>query len=357
MPSPKRLLLVEDEQDYREDIADFLRQESFEVLTAANGSEGLQQFTNFKPDMVLSDIQMPSLSGLEMLEKMNQHHTHQIGKTPFVFLTAWGDKQYCTSAKTLGCDDFLQKPVDFDMLLTTLHGKLNKWQKVESSFEHDHELMQHVLMHTLRQRIHKPINSMTSYANIMSAVDAPTQQQYVKRIDDIVQRQLIASQCMADTLCLNQKLYVLDHKPTNPVNSLWECAVFIFGFDAAVSFKVATQPEDWHAQLSMDQHLCNRMFGLWMDILSPDKSNPAFVMCEVGRYDRLHITMSKNQAVAEHWKTIDDMDLVKESSELLHRYGCELLFSQAVSRAHNASFSIAESSSQYPAIRWSFAMK
>lgn len=359
MPNAKRVLLVEDEPDYCADIADFLRQESFDVLTAANGNEGLQQFANFRPDLIISDIQMPNLSGLEMLEKMNQHYTHQIGKTPFVFLTAWGDKQYCTSAKTLGCDDFLQKPVDFDMLLTTLHGKLNKWQRVESSFEHDHALLQHVLMHTLRQRIHKPIHSMMSYAQVMNDVDIDTQKNYSKRLDEMARKQLVASQCMSDTLSLNQHMYQLDYKATNPTNTLWECAVSTFGFDVACHFAVQSSPLEWSKHIMMDQHLCNRMFGLWMDILAPQPSHPPHSLCSEARYNRIEIIIATTAQSLQHveWIALHDLDLIKDAPELLHRYGCELLFSLAVAQAHSASISIAAHTPSKPAIKWSFAAK
>lgn len=127
-----RVLLVEDEADFREDIADFLRLKAFEVEEVASGLEAMKCLQKKHYDAVLCDIMMPQIDGYELLEHQQQdiNHTH----TPFIFLTALNDATNQARARTLGCDDFLSKPVDFNVMLATLHARVNQArQRIESS--------------------------------------------------------------------------------------------------------------------------------------------------------------------------------------------------------------------------------
>lgn len=100
------ILVVDDEPELREVIAEILRELNAEVITATNGLEALEILRARPVDAVLSDIDMPVLNGLELLRE-----TKRLGiELPFVFVTAFGEKGNVLTALRLGAIDFIEKP-------------------------------------------------------------------------------------------------------------------------------------------------------------------------------------------------------------------------------------------------------
>lgn len=110
------LLYVEDEASIRHEVSHFLERQVGRLLTAGNGEEGLAIYHAQRPDMVLSDIQMPVLDGLAMAEEIKRLH-HGV---PLIFATAFNDNQYLQRAIAVGADGYALKPIDLDQLLQTL---------------------------------------------------------------------------------------------------------------------------------------------------------------------------------------------------------------------------------------------
>lgn len=110
------ILLVEDEDDLREVIADVIEGFGYIVDTAENGQQGLEKAMAKTYHAILSDIRMPEKNGLEMLESLRK-----AGKeTPVLFLTAFNEQKYMVEALRLGALDFLKKPFDEKQLVETL---------------------------------------------------------------------------------------------------------------------------------------------------------------------------------------------------------------------------------------------
>lgn len=106
----ERVLLVEDDPDVRSTLAGFLEQEGYEVRTAENGREGLDQLEHEKPGLVLLDLMMPVMNGWEFLEEKN--HKPQVSRVPVLVISAVPGNPHIPGA--LG---FLKKPVDLDRLM------------------------------------------------------------------------------------------------------------------------------------------------------------------------------------------------------------------------------------------------
>jgi len=121
-----KILCVEDEQDLRENISTILQSEGFQIIQAENGREGYEKFLSDKPNLVLCDINMPVMDGRQLLDKLNKECQDQLCETPFLFLTAFGQKDDKLMGIKLGADDYIVKPLDFDILLTTIKNKLKK---------------------------------------------------------------------------------------------------------------------------------------------------------------------------------------------------------------------------------------
>jgi DNA-binding response OmpR family regulator len=118
----KTILVIEDQPDMRENLATILEMEQFAVLVAENGRQGLQLARQAKPDLILCDVMMPEMDGHEVLTSLREDQS--IANTPFVFLTARGEKQDLRDGMNLGADDYLAKPVGADALLATISARL-----------------------------------------------------------------------------------------------------------------------------------------------------------------------------------------------------------------------------------------
>ncbi len=119
----KRILCVEDDLDTASLLCEELIDRGFEVRVAYNGREGLTSILREPPDLVLSDIGMPGMSGFELLERLTSMEP-LFESMPFVFLTALGDHDNEIKGWQLGADDYVIKPVDYDVLAALITARL-----------------------------------------------------------------------------------------------------------------------------------------------------------------------------------------------------------------------------------------
>ena len=106
-----KILIVEDEDMIREGISDYLSDCGYETLQAADGQEALEQFSNHQVALVLLDIQMPKLNGLEVLSEIRKS-----SQVPVLMLTAFQDEEYKMSAFAALADGYLEKPFSLSLL-------------------------------------------------------------------------------------------------------------------------------------------------------------------------------------------------------------------------------------------------
>ena len=126
-----KILLIEDEEPIRRVIVRILTQEnaSYEITEAVDGKEGLNLLEKSKFDLVLCDIKMPKMDGIEVLQKANQKGI----LVPFIMLTGHGNVETAVESMKLGAYDFISKPPDLNRLLTAVrHAIENKTLKNEN---------------------------------------------------------------------------------------------------------------------------------------------------------------------------------------------------------------------------------
>jgi DNA-binding response OmpR family regulator len=119
----KKILCIEDDRETAALIAEELVDRGYEVTLAHDGREGLAAILKTMPDLVLSDISMPMMSGFELLERLIAL-APRFAKMPFVFLTALTDRENELKGRQLGADDYVTKPIDFDVLATIITARL-----------------------------------------------------------------------------------------------------------------------------------------------------------------------------------------------------------------------------------------
>lgn len=121
--TPKKILCIEDDRETAALIAEELIDRGYDVAVAHDGREGLEAILRTMPDLVLSDISMPVMSGFELLERL-VGLAPRFSRMPFVFLTALTDRNNELKGRNLGADDYVTKPIDFDLLVAIISARL-----------------------------------------------------------------------------------------------------------------------------------------------------------------------------------------------------------------------------------------
>jgi two-component system nitrogen regulation response regulator NtrX len=121
-------LIVDDEESIRKTLADVFEDEDWQSVTAENGKVGLQLFSKRQPDLVLLDVWMPGMDGIETLQKMRQLNP----KVPIVIMSGHGTIETAVRATKLGAFDYLEKPLSLDKLIPLLdHARQIRTQQDE----------------------------------------------------------------------------------------------------------------------------------------------------------------------------------------------------------------------------------
>ena len=141
-----RILCIEDDRETAALIAEELIERGYAVTLAADGREGFAAILKVPPDLVLSDISMPVMSGFEVLERLTAL-APRFRNMPFVFLTALSDRDNELRGRELGADDYVTKPIDFDVLATIITARLagvarmERWPKLVDLNEREVEVL------------------------------------------------------------------------------------------------------------------------------------------------------------------------------------------------------------------------
>jgi DNA-binding response OmpR family regulator len=120
---PSKILCIEDDPDTASLICEELVDRGFEIRIASNGHDGLAEILKDPPDLVLSDVGMRGMSGFELLDRLTTMEP-RFERMPFVFLTALEDHDNELKGWQLGADDYLTKPVDYDVLAALITARL-----------------------------------------------------------------------------------------------------------------------------------------------------------------------------------------------------------------------------------------
>lgn len=126
------ILCVDDEPDLLRDLGEELHEAGYQVLAADSGRAALAQIRRCRPDLILCDISMPRMDGFELLEAVRGRGA-QLASIPFVFLTALSDPRDVVAGKRVGADDYLVKPIDYDLLLATVQARLRQVQRIRAA--------------------------------------------------------------------------------------------------------------------------------------------------------------------------------------------------------------------------------
>jgi DNA-binding response OmpR family regulator len=126
----KTILCIEDDLETASLIAEEFAERGYDMALAHDGQAGFSAVLKLQPDLVLCDVSMPIMNGFEVLDRLTQL-TPRFASMPFIFLTALGDRDDQLKGRRLGADDYVVKPIDFEILDTIIRGRLAKVARTE----------------------------------------------------------------------------------------------------------------------------------------------------------------------------------------------------------------------------------
>ena len=121
MNDKPRILVVDDEPQLTRVLRTGLKSHGYDVRTAADGLSGLETFNDWHPDLVITDLAMPNMNGLELCRKIRA-----VSPAPIIVLSAKGEEKTKVEALDIGADDFVTKPFGIDELLARIRAALRR---------------------------------------------------------------------------------------------------------------------------------------------------------------------------------------------------------------------------------------
>lgn len=161
----KKLLIVEDESIIRNNIKEYFELNDFIVKAAENGKEALAILDEFKPDVIISDMMMPEMDGIKLLNHIRENKSTNL--IPFLMLTARVESVDQRKSMNLGADDYITKPFEFEDLHNAVKSQLKKKSNVKQHIvEESLSSLQH-WRNVANHEIFTPINVLQNILEII----------------------------------------------------------------------------------------------------------------------------------------------------------------------------------------------
>lgn len=165
---PQTILIVEDNDDLREEVALVLSAENYTVHTAADGREALDALegADWKPDLIVSDIAMPRMDGYDFFVAV--HEIPALRAIPFIFLTARGTRRDVRMGRQLGVDDYLVKPFEPEEFLAVVQNKLQRSAEMREHASRELDDARHTMVQLLSHELRTPLTYVTGGFSLLA---------------------------------------------------------------------------------------------------------------------------------------------------------------------------------------------
>jgi two-component system sensor histidine kinase/response regulator len=164
-----KILVVEDEENYRQIITMTLQMMGYEIFEAMNGLDGLAAAKMHHPDLILCDVNMPKMDGHELLNQLKQDP--EFVGIPFVFLTGNSGPGDMRKGMQQGADDYLTKPFTADELINAVEARLTKRDTIRSYVESQFDDIRSNIALSLPHEFRTPLNSILGFSQILLEED------------------------------------------------------------------------------------------------------------------------------------------------------------------------------------------
>lgn len=163
-----KILVVEDDVHLLEGIRDILELDGYAVLTAENGSDGIEVLNKQSgpPDLIVSDIMMPKMDGIQFLKEVRKEN--RWFSIPFIFLTAKGERTDIHRGMRLGVDDYVIKPYDPGDLLVKIESRLERHRSLNQAHKSGMATLKREILTMLNHEFRTPLTFVVAYADMLN---------------------------------------------------------------------------------------------------------------------------------------------------------------------------------------------
>lgn len=159
------ILVIEDEPSIRENLAALLKAAEYDVVMAADGVEGLACAEAHHPDLVLCDVMMPRMDGLEVLRRLQARES--LSTVPFIFLTAKSEGDDIRRGMALGADDYLTKPFKARDLFKAVETRLVRFESIQHEQERRFAQLQQSISQVIPHELRTPLTTIEGYSSLL----------------------------------------------------------------------------------------------------------------------------------------------------------------------------------------------
>jgi two-component system, sensor histidine kinase and response regulator len=203
MEQQVRILVIEDEQNIRENIQELLEAKGYMVRVASNGKQGVLEAIDFRPNLIVCDVMMPKMDGYKVLEYVRK--TSIVQNTPFIFLTARVDKSDVRQGMDLGADDYLTKPFTYKELLKAIETRLKRQQKVIGEYAKVKHELDTTVFATYYHEFNTPLHGILGGLNLLlNARDSFSETQIQELLSSILKSGLRLNHSLANLMLFEE---------------------------------------------------------------------------------------------------------------------------------------------------------
>ncbi|MBA4318872.1 MAG: hybrid sensor histidine kinase/response regulator [Flavobacterium sp.] len=174
----KKILVLEDDFNILNNVVELLESEKYEVCSVSNGREGLDILKSYKPDIILCDIMMPHINGIEFYKQVKTNYDTKL--IPFIFLTAKTDLTSIREGLSLGADDYITKPFLAEDLLKTIQIRLTRQSEFNDQFE---SLVKNINMY-IPHEMRTPLVAIIGFSRLILADLATIEKSEIKEMTE-----------------------------------------------------------------------------------------------------------------------------------------------------------------------------
>jgi len=156
-----KILLVDDELIILEILSEYLTNKDYEVQAAESGQKALEILNDWTPDLILCDIMMPILDGLELHKIISENKL--LSTIPFIFLTAKNEKVFKRKCLIDGADDYISKPFKLKELLDIIESKINRFEKIKNAHNNLYVGEKKYFLH----EVNTPLHTILGFINLL----------------------------------------------------------------------------------------------------------------------------------------------------------------------------------------------
>ncbi|WP_221029344.1 sensor histidine kinase [Actomonas aquatica] len=281
-----QILLIDDETTVLRSTAAILERHGYVVITATSGEDGFARLETLKPDLIITDLAMPGMSGFDVIERLRAHD--ELKLVPVIVVTARAERENMRHGMDLGADDFITKPFTNEELLHSIHARLERKALLDEldAFAHTvaHDLRSPLGMITGRIELAQMMMQKQDYEKV--AHNLTSLQDSAKRLVNIVdemlllaglRRESITTEAIDSAELVNEALLRVEHvlRPANATVSLPDRWPAVVGFapwlvhvwtnllsnaakyggpDPRIEIKAAALPNGTHARFAVHDH-------------------------------------------------------------------------------------------------------